>query len=192
MDGSNKQYRREQVVSIINSVIKKVEVTDVISRESLYAELQSLHQLIDELRKEVSNRPEEIREQHIPSATDELDAIVQATADATGSIMDSCEEIEKLGGEIGGDAGDKITAEITKIYEACSFQDITGQRVTKVVGTLKQIDEKVGRILDAFGPTSGGVPEEKAPVKETLVNGPQMPDKAISQDDIDKLLAEFD
>ena len=35
-------------------------------------------------------------------------------------------------------------------------------------------------------------PIEALPRLSSLLNGPQMADKAISQDDIDKLLAEFD
>ncbi len=189
---ASKQYRREQVVSIINSVIRKVEDAKVIvSRDSLYAEMQSLHQLIEELRKEVSTNPEEIRQHHIPNATDELDAIVRSTAEATGSIMDACEEIEKLGAVVGGESGDHLTEQVTKIYEACSFQDITGQRITKVVNALKEIDRKVERILEAFGPgESAG--EQWQPPAEALMSGPQLPDKAVSQEDIDRLLAEFD
>ena len=31
---------------------------------------------------------------------------------------------------------------IVQIFEACTFQDVTGQRIRKVVGSLKAIDEK--------------------------------------------------
>ncbi len=192
MDSTGKQYRRDQVVNIINSVIRKVEDAKVIvSRDSLYSELQSLHQLIEELRNELSTNPDEIRAHHIPSATDELDAIVQATAEATGSIMDVCEAIDEIAANTDEETRDRITEQITKIYEACSFQDITGQRITKVVNALKQIDEKVERILEAFG-SADGVAEQWQPPEEELMSGPQLPDKAVSQDDIDKLLAEFD
>jgi chemotaxis protein CheZ len=193
MSDSSQQYRRDQVVNIINSVIKKVEATEVISREALYNELQNLHRLIEELRKEVSTSPEEILERHIPSATDELDAIVDSTAVATGTIMDACEEIEKIAEEVDQNAASKLTDQVVKVYEACSFQDITGQRITKVINTLKQIDAKVERILAAFGSEEeqsgkSGLSQKPLP----LENGPQLPEKAISQEEIDNLLAEFD
>ncbi len=40
---------------------------------------------------------------------------------------------------------------MTQVYEACNFQDITGQRITKVVNTLKHIEEKVEALVSAFG-----------------------------------------
>ncbi len=190
----NHQYRREEVVSIINSVIQKVEAAETVSRESLFQELQSLHKIIAELRSEISVSPGEILEKHIPSATDELDAIVGATAEATGTIMDSCEAIDSIVSSADPAMQEKVTEQITKIYEACSFQDITGQRITKVVKTLKLIDEKVDKILVAFGPHEKEKFEqaEKETTEASLLNGPQMPDQAISQDDIDKLLEQFD
>ncbi len=51
-------------------------------------------------------------------------------------------------------AGDKppgLQDATTRIYEACSFQDITGQRITKVVATLKTIERKVAHIIGTFG-----------------------------------------
>ena len=44
----------------------------------------------------------------------------------------------------------------TRIYEACGFQDITGQRITKVVATLKAIERKVAQIVATFGGASTG------------------------------------
>jgi len=39
-----------------------------------------------------------------------------------------------------------VEQEAMKIFEACSFQDITGQRVTKVVTVLRQIEDRVGKL----------------------------------------------
>ena len=68
---------------------------------------------------------------------------------------------------------------------------------TKVVKTLQKIDEQVGHIIETLGGSeasevqqNNGTTENKD--DETLVNGPQMPDEAISQSDIDKILPEFD
>ena len=90
-----------------------------------------------------------------------------------------------------------MSAAATKIYEACAFQDITGQRITKVVGALRQIQDKVQALLEAFGEEIRKLPRERPAAAETaddarLMNGPQMPDAAISQDDIDAILAGSD
>ncbi len=190
-------YEREQVVEIINSVISKVENTGG-ARLSIFTELKDLQRIIDEARREIGNaRVSEIGGKHIPTATDELDAVVEATADATGKIMDACDVINEKAAEAGGEAGDAISAEVIKVYEACSFQDITGQRITKVVTTMKTIEEKVDRLLKSLGETlpieeTQAEEEDARSEDEKLMNGPQMDDQAISQDEIDKLLASFD
>ena len=86
-----------------------------------------------------------------------------------------------------------------KIFEACSFQDITGQRITNVVKTLKKIEAKVSKMILIIASRIPGIDDsgDQSPENddktedEKLLNGPQMAYKAISQDEIDKLLADF-
>lgn len=199
-EGGSGVYGRDQVVKIINSVLNKVEHAHAEdARDMMYIELKALQKIIEDARKEVGvTKPADIKDKHIPTATDELDAVVAATAEATGTIMDCCDVIQQKAGEIGGDNGAALEGEVTKIYEACSFQDITGQRITKVVTTLKTIEGKVEKLLSVIGDKMPGMDHGSAE-EETgktgdaaLLNGPQMPDKAITQADIDKLLSEFD
>jgi chemotaxis protein CheZ len=187
-------YERDQVVNIINSVIDKVGHSSDPATDIMCMELMSLKTTIDELHKDLGSiNPGAINDEHIKTATDELDAIVEATAEATGGILGACEAMGYLADKIGGEDGDALTAEVTKIYEACTFQDITGQRVSKVVGSLKTIEEKVLRLVMLIGgDIDSGQEEEARSGDDALLNGPQMEDKAISQDDIDKLLADFD
>ena len=116
--------------------------------------------------------------------------LVGATAEATGAIMDSCERVQALFPKMDPAVAAVAEAEITKVFEACSFQDITGQRITKVVKTLKKIDEKITALLAVLGTKAPGYDEVKEE-EETFLAGPQLPGKGISQTDIDKLLAEF-
>lgn len=187
-------YERDQVVNIINSVIDKVGHVSDPANEMLQMELMSLKTTIDELHKDLGAiNPGAINNQHIKTATDELDAIVDATAEATGGILGACEVMGDIAEKVGGENGDAITAEVTKIYEACTFQDITGQRVSKVVSSLKTIEEKVMRLVMLIGGDTDSEEEEDTRTgDDALLNGPQMSDQAISQDDIDKLLADFD
>ncbi len=193
-------YGKDQVVQIINSVVSKIETSGETSYEGIFNELKKLQKIIEEARAEIgATRPLDINDKHIPTATDELDAVVESTAEATGKIMDSCEVIEDKAGALGDD-GQVIAGEVTKIYEACSFQDITGQRITKVVSTLKTIEQKVEKLVGVLstGISGLGGSESSEDVSEEqsgddgLMNGPQMPAQAITQDDIDALLAEFD
>lgn len=220
MDNSAQQpaaasYEKDKVIKIINSVIQKVGQAETVSRETIYNELAEVQKIIEDARKEVGlARPDEISDKHIPTATDELDAVIESTAEATGAIMDACDVISEKAA--GTPAETEIVDAVTKIYEACSFQDITGQRITKVVKTLQEIEAKVGKLVGALaqkfpgGVQAKGVPDEEEGAQDTqgaagavsggdggvdesgLLNGPQMPDKAITQDDIDKILADFD
>ena len=127
---------------------------------------------------------------HIPAATDELDEVVAHTASATEVILSVCEQLE-MAGESGEEIGaDLLQRATTQIYEACSFQDITGQRISKVVTTLKAIERKVGEILKVFG-HGDEIDTDAADGDGSLTNGPQLPGKAMAQADIDALMADF-
>ncbi len=196
MSSSKSDIGRDQVVKIINSVIEKVEAAEDVSREHIYQELRALHNLIEETRKEISaSRASDIAGTHIPDATDELDEVIAATEIATGTIMDSCDVVTAYGEKVGSPHREILIIEVTKILEACSFQDITGQRINKVVKSIKQIDEKISKLMAVLEDKIPGIPssvlQDTREGDARLLNGPQMPDKAISQNDIDKLLADL-
>ncbi len=191
--------KRDKLVKIIGTMLDKVEQASSQTRDSMYSELVELKRVIEESKQEITiARPGDIKRKDIPTATDELDAVIAATAQATAEIMDSCDAIQNAAGEIGGEAAgeaaDKINAEVMKIFESCSFQDITGQRIKKVVTTLRSIEERVERLISLLGDRAGNITgDDDTRVGDArLLNGPQLPDKAVSQEDIDKLLAEFD
>ncbi|MBC8269770.1 MAG: protein phosphatase CheZ [Rhodospirillaceae bacterium] len=169
----------------------------------LFAELEALAKYIQDAKKEIATlSPDEVKEDFLPSASGELDAIIQATADATNLIMDSTEQIEEVMEKLDDEHAGQLMAATTRIYEACGFQDITGQRVTKVVNTLQDIERKVDRLVAVFaGKSTGAVKNlKKKPASkskkeitdEDLLNGPQASDQAKSQAEIDALLASFD
>ncbi|MBE2192298.1 MAG: protein phosphatase CheZ [Alphaproteobacteria bacterium] len=196
MEASSKGIGRDKVITLINSVIEKVGAAGELSRENIYAELKDLHNIIESTRADINaTRATDISGTHIPIATDELDAVVEATETATGVIMDSCDAITEYAETLDSAHKDFMLGEVTKILEACSFQDITGQRITKVVKSLKIIDEKITQLMNVLGeklPTEVTTPEgDTRTGDERLLNGPQMPDKAITQSDIDKLLEDL-
>jgi len=193
------RYARGQVIEIINSVIGKMDTGKDVTRE-VFMHLSELAQIIDSLKADISSvQPGHVKNSHIPDATDELGAVVTATAEATHKIMTICEEIEDISEGVESPSGDDIRAKITQIYEACGFQDITGQRIRNVVATLQVIEQKIDKIMESLRDTVGiSVSDEKYEKaisiddEKSLLNGPQMPDKAVTQADIDKLLSEFD
>jgi chemotaxis protein CheZ len=157
-------------------------------KASLLQEARALGLTISAAKAEIAAlKVDDITASHIPSATDELDAIVVHTATATNEILEVCETLDGLAAAQPDCAGAQLRDSTRRIYEACSFQDITGQRISKVVAALKAIEVKVAEIITAFG----GPGEISVPVVE-LLNGPQLPASAMAQHDIDKLLASFE
>lgn len=182
-------FERDQVIDIINAVVRKLDVVaGEPDNQDLVHDLLELKNIIEKTRQEL-NLGGDIKNKDIPTATDELDAVVGATEDATGTIMDACEEIQKAISNVDDPAAQKVEEQVLKIFEACSFQDITGQRITKVVKTLKDIEEKVSTLLSGvdLGEGSDDSDEDSRSGDEKLLNGPQMPGEGVSQSDVDKL-----
>jgi len=190
----------EAVAEVVQAVLATMEGDLTAADTALLGEVAELGRTIAAAKAEIAAlRMNDINISHIPSATDELDAIVAHTAKATEAILETCETLDRVGGELSGETQRGLSAQLqdatTRIYEACSFQDITGQRITKVVATLKTIEIKVAHIIATFSDRCrGGGPESllQAPPAEELLHGPQLPANAMDQTDIDKLLASFD
>jgi len=188
---------RDMVADIVTAVLTTMNGDLSAAETSLLGEVEALGRIISAAKVEIAAlKVDDIRDRDIPFATDELDAIVQHTAVATNAILESCEMLDEVATAVSGEAAARLQDAVTKIYEACSFQDITGQRITKVVTTLKAIEAKVAQIIKAFGvkrepadPRDISPEPVSGPVE--LLNGPQLPSNAMDQSDIDKLLASF-
>ncbi len=191
----------DDVVTIVESIVDSVEGDLTSVGLKVYADIEALARYINTARAEIAElRPDDINSEHLPAATDELTAIVGATEQATHTIFEAVESIETLTEKMEPEVATQVSAAVTSIFEACGFQDITGQRITKVVTTLQQVESKIDALLQAFGEDikRDGPPkpvEKKktapsgAPARpdEDLLNGPQLPENASSQDDIDAL-----
>lgn len=197
----------EQVRAVLEEMLSTMNGNIGGADPRMMEELEELSSFIESTKAEIAAiRPEEIPDEHIPEATDELDAVIEATEVATNSIMEAAEMIETVAEGVSDEQADILSQAITQIYEACSFQDITGQRIHKVVGALKEIEQKVETVVEKFGPD----PETREELKrkrqaekdaiegpdgeineEDLLQGPQMTEVANSQDEIDALLADM-
>lgn len=140
-------------------------------------------------------RPHDISQERIPTAGAELEAITRDTENATHNIMNSAEAIMSFDGS-DPDYKAKVDDEVMKIFEACSFQDITGQRVSKVVGVLKQIEERVGKLANTLGVEDSApqeMTEEEKRRHDLLLNGPAIGGPETKQDAIDAMFdGDFD
>ena len=188
-----------EVAEVVKSLMQTMD-GDLSSFDiKLYREIDQLASYVQNAKREIAElQPENLRNEHIPMATDELDAIVKSTEEATGNILDCAEELERISTDLEGDTPQKISNVVIKIYEACNFQDITGQRITKVVNTLKHIEEELDKLTKVFGDeimhsaTKAARKPKDERTDANLLSGPQHSDKAATQEEIDALLASFD
>jgi chemotaxis protein CheZ len=135
-------------------------------------------------------------------AADELDAVVESTERATTTLLNVVEDVESRASmlrsmHLSPDARphvDAILEQVIRAYEACNFQDLTGQRISKIVQVMKFIEEHLDRViaawsaLDSFRDLVGpGTPAAEEEV--SLLNGPKLPDDPghVDQSDIDAL-----
>lgn len=151
------------------------------SDNGIFAQLQRLSEFINQTKSEISALcPSEVNGEFIPSATDELDAIVEATAAASNKIMDGADILMDLVTHLPEEQAAQGMDAVTGIFEACTFQDVTGQRITKVVGLLKVIESRVSAMSD-YTPHVVNTDDNAGGTADTA------PISQSSQNDIDSL-----
>jgi len=185
------------LIDVVRSLLESLHGDVSLQDLRVYGELEALARLIHRAKEEIRQiRPDDIPVEHIPTANVELDAIVRHLEDATGNILDAAEVVETIAAGATPEVGAPLLDAVTSIYEACNFQDISGQRITKVIATLQTIETRIVLLVEALGCAGGKPGETKAgdacPNDRHLLNGPQLPDNANSQAEIDALLASFD
>lgn len=187
---SQASYKREQVIEIVSSVIQRMSTPQTVLDDSLVLELHALKDVIDGLKEELHQAHPVGIQSHIPGASDELDAVVKMTESATNTIMEACESIQKILQDSPYARGADLENEIIRIVEACTFQDITGQRISKITKALGAIEKRANELADILEKNfaSNPVSTHSSVESDSLMNGPQLPGQGVSQDDIDKLL----
>ncbi len=167
--------------------------------DDLKSQLNGLLRYIHRVREEIAAMSNPADEDfQFNSMGDQLDAIVAATEKATNTIMAAMERnddvIGQLRDKLTDDADKKLLDQLTdngnEVFEACSFQDITGQRVNKVIKSITYVEERVNALVDVWGKEELDKIEVQALEKtedEKLLDGPQLEGKGLSQDEIDAL-----
>lgn len=176
----------EVLIGTMNAFYKSIDT-------SIYRECRALSDYITNARKEIASlQPVDLESARIPRAGLELDAIVQQTEEATNTIMEAAEEI--MGADTENAEAYQATTQdaVMRIFEACSFQDITGQRISKVVQTLSHIEQRVLELRNLMGVTEADVQEamkEAEPEGDAaLLSGPALKGEGIDQTEVDSLM----
>ena len=196
----------EDVEAILKNMAASLQSEESPPVAVLKTEILKIAEHIADAKKEiVSLRPEEEKPENegkqeaqvknISSAFAQLKAVVKATEEATTTILDAADEIEAAVSKMGRGTEEeaRIKASSARIYEACNFQDLTGQRITKVVNMLEFIDDKINRILSMFADDPVAAAKAAKGIKQDnranveLLNGPALPGSGPSQSEIDAL-----
>ncbi len=160
---------------------------------TMVSELIEIADYIAHVRGEIAAlRANELTHDRIPMAHEELGNVLAATAGATNTIMEVAESMLAL--PDGPEYRASVETGIGTIFEACAFQDITGQRIGKVVAALQQFEVRLARFAGAVRArdAAGHDPaeaERNERAQRLLLNGPQPNGPATAQDDIDALFA---
>jgi chemotaxis protein CheZ len=167
---------------------------------------------LDTIQKAIERTKLEIAALHMPGddqrdigrMTDELGAIVAGTEHATETILSAVERIDEDSDNLSASVRTKqqrdtvadIRDQAVRIYEACNFQDLTGQRISKVIRAFGFIEKHVHQMMDIWGGIESFKGLEPAPRPGTamivdghLLNGPSLSHDSdvASQDEIDAL-----
>lgn len=215
-NGDRSEDRHREVLDEIRALRSLVQPTQELGEKALEQlrrdqhEAQKIKVEMDLIYEAINRTKREIATLHVSGCngqelsrvTNELDAVVGGTELATETILAAAEAIDERAGNLaaklkGDDQGlaNDIQEHIVQIFEACNFQDLTGQRITKVVGTLRFVEERIIKMMDIWGGVESfkeiEVELEHRMGDQSLLNGPALDeDQGIaSQDDIDALFA---
>jgi chemotaxis protein CheZ len=168
---------------------------------SLKRELALIHETIARNKHELSALIGEGNERPMARAAGELGAAVNGMENATVKILKSCELVDDsakalvatLKSDYNRGLAQDIQEHVVKIYEACNFQDLAGQRIGKVIGILNNIEDQVAAMLgrNGFAPSADVAETPRASTDRELLHGPRLDGDGghASQIDIDTMFA---
>ncbi|HUB14358.1 MAG TPA: hypothetical protein VMB34_20575 [Acetobacteraceae bacterium] len=109
----------------------------------------------------------------------ELEAVVQATEQAANQIMEAAEAIGTWveQSRVDPSAAEAIAQRLNMIFEACTFQDLTGQRIRRAIEHLERVEEMLGGLS-----VPDGAAEVPPNVERDTAVGPD-----LGQNDVDRL-----
>jgi chemotaxis protein CheZ len=175
-------------------------VTDRVNNAFLTENLEALFHYIQRVRREIASLTRSgDGDNKFATMGEQLDGIIEATGEAGDTIIDAAEKnlaaVDRLR-QMPTTPEQRavlqsLSANNNRIFEACEFQDLTGQRVAKIVRSMSYVESRVDALMEIWGRTEL---EKVLPASEAspsdddrLMNGPQSRARAISQDEIDKL-----
>ncbi len=89
----------------------------------------------------------------------QLDAIAENAERATKQILDAAEAIDDAANTLSASLKHEqertlaldIQDNLLRIFESCNFQDLNGQRIAKVLATLKFVEQRIAHMVEVWG-----------------------------------------
>ncbi len=183
--------------------IAPLTAEEVEEARKLRAELKDIYDAIEQTKVEILTIHQSgVNGMEISRVTDELGAIVGGTEQATETILEAAEGIDQAAADLVATLTDEtmhgmasdIQDGVVRIFESCNFQDLTGQRISKVISAFRFIEERVVQMMEIWGGVESFDEVETEDREDrqgdrALLNGPALEedDNVASQDDIDAL-----
>jgi chemotaxis protein CheZ len=213
------QFGNAQLLDRLEAIEKKLDEKITITGERAAEEGASVHPQVERFRIDIIDMAESImRTKHeiaqikmtegensrFDEASNELDAIVTQTEEATSSLLEAAEKIQEVVWTMREEGAtethfDIIDDKVTEIYTACSFQDLTGQRISKVINVMRYLERRIDVMMSIWNidksslmsslnadQTLSDENEDQRPDRH-LLNGPALKGEGIDQDAIDAM-----
>lgn len=156
--------------------------------KEIYHQLEMILAQFKSLKSDISNISHDILDKNfIPEITMDLRSVILQTEKSVTSILDISDEISALSQKISDPkVREDLMIKSTRILELCNFQDLTGQRIQKIIHHLTEIESVIYKMLHALRPDSN-LRTKNESTDSKLLNGPQKEQESPSQDEIDAL-----
>ncbi len=186
----SKEMLLDDAHGYLQRIIDSLRTLDREEKGPLIAVLEHLSHYVQSTRRDIAAlRIADDSEDSFSTAAAELQEIVAESAKATNDIIAAAEAIETMAA-----SRDRATAKVlsdaaTRIYVSCAFQDITGQRISKVLHALQRIEMGVAELAQAC---TGELETQSAAAPAMMrdgarLEGPPRNAPPTRQEDIDRL-----
>jgi chemotaxis regulatin CheY-phosphate phosphatase CheZ len=128
-------------------------------------------------------------------ASEALDAIIRTTEQATSDILAAAEHIQESAWTlreegVNADLCDELDRRATEIYTACSFQDITAQRIAKVIQTLRYLEGRINAMIAVWDRTEAALPPESETPEPSYPLAPEPRANDLDQSEVDNMIVD--
>lgn len=193
---------RNADTDVLLDAIKRLE--QAVAGERVAQDVERLRSHLREMATAITRTKSEIatihaveqEHSHLFAASEALDAITRTTEQATSDILAAAEHIQESAWTLREDGAnpelcDDLDRRATEIYTACSFQDLTAQRIGKIIQTLRYLEGRINTMIAIWDQTEGALlPPGTVPTPAETT--PDLEPFDLSQSDVDSVIVDHD